>query len=50
MTNFYQVNTTAFNLKLKLKNKSTKLFGISPISKKIKSQFYPNTHTKIFTN
>ena len=24
MTNFYKVNTTAFNLKLKLKNKSTK--------------------------
>ena len=26
MTNFYQVNTTAFDLKLKLKNKSTKIF------------------------
>ena len=25
MTNLYQVNTTAFNLKLKLKNKSTKI-------------------------
>ena len=25
MTNFYQVNTTAFNLKLKLKSKTTKI-------------------------
>ena len=25
MINFYQVDTTAFNLKLKLKNKSTKI-------------------------
>ena len=25
MANFYQVNTTAFDLKLKLKNKSTKI-------------------------
>ena len=25
MTNFHQVNTTAFNLKLKLKNKPTKI-------------------------
>ena len=25
MTNFYKVNTAAFNLKLKLKNKSTKI-------------------------
>ena len=49
MTNFYQVNTTAFILKLKLKNKSTKIIWYITNIQKDQTQFCPNTHTKIFT-
>ena len=48
MTKFYQVNTTAFNLKLKLKSKSTKIIWyITNIQKDQITILSKNTHKNI---
>ena len=51
MTNFYQVNRTAFNLKLKLKNKSTKIIWyITNIQKRSNHNFVQTTTQKYSRN